>query len=154
MPCLLLNFPRYFNPRSLAGATEIYAKLHCAPIISIHAPLRERRLRRADIRLLSDISIHAPLRERHPHFLLDVKFNLFQSTLPCGSDYRHVSHWQVQSYFNPRSLAGATPGLFVAKAAHRYFNPRSLAGATKNQPEKYDTNGISIHAPLRERPTL
>ena len=33
-----------------------------------------------------------------------------------------------------------------------HFNPRSLAGATEQGGESQQTPGISIHAPLRERP--
>ena len=55
---------RYFNPRSLAGATLLLLPVLLRHYISIHAPSRERL--RADAR----------------HFLVIV----FQSTLPRGSD--------------------------------------------------------------------
>ena len=54
----------YFNPRSLAGATTgLYA-----------------------VRFRYTISIHAPLRERRVAFVAVIYDLLFQSTLPCGSD--------------------------------------------------------------------
>ena len=54
----------YFNPRSLAGATQY-----------------------GDTTLLPDyISIHAPLRERQRPATSLLMLTLFQSTLPCGSD--------------------------------------------------------------------
>ena len=56
---------RYFNPRSLAGATNIITDTYAKKSISIHAPLRERL--GADEAYLAQLS--------------------FQSTLPCGSDY-------------------------------------------------------------------
>ena len=82
-----------------------------------------------------------------------------------------------KSYFNPRSLAGATicfniiiclgkgfqstlprgsdkittvKGSFITMN----FNPRSLAGATALFTRKIITRSISIHAPSRERPVL
>ena len=56
---------RYFNPRSLAGATYNYQHRYQWAMISIHAPLRER-LQISQVSLTgAAISIHAPLRERH-----------------------------------------------------------------------------------------
>ena len=82
-------------------------------LISIHAPSRERQDGVFIPLSISDISIHAPSRERpsspqHSSFVIS-----FQSTLPRGSD--HLSHAQylIQTYFNPRSLAGATGRTFV-----------------------------------------
>ena len=64
----------------------------------------------ASIELLTvAISIHAPSRER---LLCSVTINL------------------PGSYFNPRSLAGATNGNAQAVSQCLHFNPRSLAGAT------------------------
>ena len=63
----LLSFN--FNPRSLAGATCIddFCKSHIW------------------------ISIHAPSRERHANSITSVVTELFQSTLPRGSDL-HLNH--------------------------------------------------------------
>ena len=54
----------------------------------------------------------------------------FQSTLPCGSDVKGTESCKFSSHFNPRSLAGATD-------EHLHWS---------------SITGISIHAPLRERP--
>ena len=55
----------------------------------------------------------------------------FQSTLPRGSDLSSFTMpLSASFYFNPRSLAGATPPLCSAGLATSNFNPRSLAGAT------------------------
>ena len=64
-PRAALSYQRYFNPRSLAGATPIVATslASCKPI-----------------------SIHAPSRERHIKTKKTLNFTLFQSTLPRGSD--------------------------------------------------------------------
>ena len=53
-----------FNPRSLAGATGCIKEVMPMLRISIHAPLRERRLTPYTIASVIVISIHAPLRER------------------------------------------------------------------------------------------
>ena len=79
------SFARYFNPRSLTGATMIYGQIMTCQDISIHAPLRERltpfdnlsmvhhfnprsltgaTVAAAPIATQRAISIHAPLRER------------------------------------------------------------------------------------------
>ena len=55
----------YFNPRSLTGATGGVGDAKDAGLISIHAPLRERRNTDDDKVFGYQISIHAPLRERH-----------------------------------------------------------------------------------------
>ena len=78
---------KYFNPRSLAGATILGLKLLCkppfqstlprgsdrhrgivqyGPYISIHAPSRERRHLHMHDSAQTIISIHAPSRERLP----------------------------------------------------------------------------------------
>ena len=163
-----------FNPRSLAGATVIQQASSTCLFISIHAPLRERLVYHAERRLYSRISIHAPLRERPKTSAeLDRKVQIsihaplrerrsaalhhlssltFQSTLPCGSD----RHWHPPptspADFNPRSLAGAMPPIFVLTISVCYFNPRSLAGATACCIFISGRIDISIHAPLRERP--
>ena len=97
-----------FNPRSLAGATKNMMPL--TPIVGI--------------------SIHAPLRERHTQHPQHSSLNLFQSTLPCGSDFNKNKSAAGHKHFNPRSLAGATNILFSICRLFLHFNPRSLAGAT------------------------
>mgnify|MGYP005888633521 CR=1 FL=1 len=96
-----------FNPRSLAGATAADVGCRSRPGISIHAPSRER-----------------------PFLFYRFQYRtLFQSTLPHGSDYVLIAARTPSSYFNPRSLTGAT-----CRAA---LLPSALL--------------ISIHAPSRER---
>ena len=56
-------------------------------------------------------------------------------------------------HFNPRSLAGATHLAAFLLPDHHHFNPRSLAGATRGYNSNVTLAAISIHAPLRERPT-
>ena len=55
------------------------------------------------------------------------------------------------SYFNPRSLTGATLRRRNTAHASSYFNPRSLTGATSSTDVSKISDNISIHAPLRER---
>ena len=75
----------------------------------------------------------------------------FQSTPPCGGDHAGMYIGNDQVHFNPRPLAGATPGTISRSAvpsisihaplrgrrdtmpmsiSTEYFNPRPLAGAT------------------------
>ena len=76
------------------------------------------------------ISIHAPLRERLEFiFWRTWRILRFQSTLPYGSDF--------------------AAGVILARGQH--FNPRSLTGATTKEHYADKPQGISIHAPLRER---
>ena len=81
------NAVKHFNPRSLAGATIENAERLIEIAISIHAPLRERRQASIPSSTNGAISIHAPLRERPTILRLS----------------------PITGYFNPRSLAGATP---------------------------------------------
>ena len=75
----------------------------------------------------------------------------FQSTLPRGSDNLFDYDDKARDNFNPRSLAGATVTMLVMLSALAYFNPRSLAGATRGPKGDTGPQGISIHAPSRER---
>ena len=100
--------------------------------ISIHAPLRGRPSINVDPFVSVCISIHAPLRGRPAVY----------TCLP----------W-CRIYFNPRPLAGATLP-FPGWCRHwTDFNPRPLAGATKKLPHLVRDRRISIHAPLRGRPS-
>ena len=123
-------------------------------IISIHAPLRERRDTFIMIGGDTMISIHAPLRERHCTLHSEQAYNTkFQSTLPRGSDQGEQCDGQICCYFNPRSLAGATinaslqdfHALLISIHAPSRERPRT-------QIPQVVFNRISIHAPSRERP--
>ena len=91
------------------------------------------------------ISIHAPLRERRQcftHFLGIFNFN------PRSNDAPMRPHFNPRSlagatdcscllifrriHFNPRSLAGATDCSCLLIFRRIHFNPRSLTGATKD----------------------
>ena len=145
-------------------------------IISIHAPSRERLFITVCTVDSIIISIHAPSRERpNSDFNLPAS-NIFQSTLPRGSDYRTIKadHDRIISihapsrerqntcvgigqgriHFNPRSLAGATAISRYQTHLNRYFNPRSLTGATAYNSMYKILTKISIHAPSRERRVL
>ena len=150
--------PRYyFNPRSLTGATISVFSISLLITISIHAPLRERRhcireicsylyfnprsLTGATLHISKalfpgTISIHAPLRERPASGSFIPTLNLFQSTLPCGSDRLTALDIHSEAHFNPRSLAGATCCNISVCWPLAHFNPRSLAGATHMYSER------------------
>ena len=107
---------RYFNPRSLTGATRVRSV--CCKILSYFNPrsLTGATAYKAINRVLSKyfnprsltgatyvailiimiilISIHAPSRERRLGLYLRSKKNEFQSTLPHGSDFQQL---QLQS---------------------------------------------------------
>ena len=119
--------------------------------ISIHAPSRERPGRVSYHDRLANISIHAPSRERLGTRGKPCLCNIFQSTLPRGSDRVISMFFGNLIDFNPRSLAGATRNRnskfreetfqstlprgsdYFFRQLHycrHNFNPRSLAGAT------------------------
>ena len=102
-------------------------------VISIHAPLRERRQLNRVKRLAESISIHAPLRERLAGNIFNLAVSRFQSTLPYGSDSSRK---------------------YTCSVVNCHFNPRSLTGATSVPTVCHELRQISIHAPLRERLTL
>ena len=101
------------------------------------------------------ISIHAPLRERPRYDGSFLRSDLFQSTLPYGSDQSSRASIITYNNFNPRSLTGATSRPITKNATNSDFNPRSLTGATIELTYvDADKEYISIHAPLRERPPI
>ena len=120
---------RYFNPRTLTGATRRFSFSAILIIISIHAPLRVRRkkLRIFAVTLqfqsthphgcdrkedrpkwLLVISIHAPLRVRRGGGAKTGLYAVFQSTHPYGCDFCQRFIFSSARNFNPRTLTGAT----------------------------------------------
>ncbi len=120
------------------------------------------------------ISIHAPLRGRRLFKIHFLNCTLFQSTPPCGGDLRWKKQKLSSKNFNPRPLAGATVKIYARDWSRRFqstppcggdrnppdnphrqpdFNPRPLAGATCHKYQHDNYTIISIHAPLRGRPT-
>ena len=99
---------RFFNPRSLAGATNPSSTALCSDqAFQSTLPRGSDDIRDLKAERVT-FSIHAPSRERpRTAFLLS-----------------------NQKVFNPRSLAGATPKICFAAYSVGFFNPRSLAGAT------------------------
>ena len=161
-----------FNPRSLAGATLMLRQYADVARISIHAPLRERRLfRRQDNTehnfnprslagatglftrsedVVAGISIHAPLRERRQINSRTFLRPRFQSTLPCGSDI-NIHHRAMRAEISIHAPLRERLCSSCTNQRHSDFNPRSLAGATVDIPAIFQPPTISIHAPLRER---
>ena len=97
------------------------------------------------------ISIHAPSRERPFRGGCLINHNLFQSTLPRGSDQSCYHGGYRSGHFNPRSLAGATLWHLVGDTMQRI----SIHAPSRERPCSFlqvTTRGrISIHAPSRER---
>ena len=121
----------HFNPRSLTGATGLTLRAGLFTSISIHAPSRERQHVGGTCPHWSGISIHAPSRERPEcplkriyEYIISIHapsrerryliihllngIELFQSTLPHGSDCIYYTKRDYYAHFNPRSLTGAT----------------------------------------------
>ena len=164
----------YFNPRSLAGATPLALHLRYPQCISIHAPLRERPCTRLPTTPAAAISIHAPLRERRRRQTLKGRVHIFQSTLPCGSDQiksleRGKTDISIHAPLRERPFSlhtgqhrrifqstlpcGSDGNSRYHNCCRNHFNPRSLAGATEPFIPNKPISAISIHAPLRERPS-
>ena len=118
-----------FNPRSLAGATNLVSKhLHIFSI-SIHAPSRERRTR---------FCPSAQVRHFNPRSLAGATLMCHNYTVPHKD-------------FNPRSLAGAT----FSSTAHPQILSISIHAPSRERLHLpvavYSGQDISIHAPSRER---
>ena len=119
----------YFNPRSLAGATDSLSAITARIGISIHAPSRERP--GIDFKQCSRCNFN-------PRSL-------------AGATSIPAFRIALSIHFNPRSLAGATALVIRQSPELHHFNPRSLAGATRYGSCYAITTNISIHAPSRER---
>ena len=121
-----------FNPRSLAGATGNITGNIGAGIISIHAPLRERRY----------------------GMVYTSKIRSFQSTLPCGSDTIEIIS------YNSREISIHAPlrERRASALASQYNLGISIHAPLRERPvtfsDCYLVGFISIHAPLRERQQL
>ena len=100
-----------FNPRSLAGATALVAQQFYFYRYFNPRSLAGATSQRAGELIDECISIHAPSRER----LTELK--------TINENYN----------FNPRSLAGATTLDDTRCLIYADFNPRSLAGATQGK---------------------
>ena len=98
-----------FNPRSLAGATGLpVQQAYMVEKFQSTLPCGSDSPNHRHYACLLIISIHAPLRERLVTNTVASSVLSFQSTLPCGSDISSLPQTSLISYFNPRSLAGAT----------------------------------------------
>ena len=142
---------KYFNPRSLTGATEIPPSDGSYCRISIHAPLRERpRYILSAVQRCSNFNPRSLTGATFVILAIPAIYS-FQSTLPYGSDLVLLAHLIMSLYFNPRSLTGAT---HVTR--FKIFKPRFQStlpyGSDFHKPTfAVASLIISIHAPLRER---
>ena len=163
----------YFNPRSLAGATDcscllIFRRIHFNPRSLAGATQRQR-------------NYHHQRRYFNPRSLAGATLMLavvlvilkFQSTLPYGSDVfikrqLHIfcisihaplrerpmpaRKYRIKCRFQSTLPRGSDLNTQTQWETGRNFNPRSLAGATtKLMPLILAVPPISIHAPSRER---
>ena len=100
------------------------------PIISIHAPSRERLMPTELLVNVEDISIHAPSRERPTIPQNCCSLPVFQSTLPHGSDQGKDGYRQDAAQFQSTLPHGSDQGVCTIRS---------------------NIGSISIHAPSRER---
>ena len=164
-----------FNPRPRKGATGTAVSAHPSPRVSIHAPVRERPATSARGSSPRQVSIHAPVRERPCQTVEPaLVFSCFNPRPRKGATIvREVRITKIEG-FNPRPRKGATRRWRAASRTCRSFNPRPRKGATGRitihgrgnggfnpRPRKGATPrgfapstrfGVSIHAPVRERP--
>ena len=118
-----------FNPRSLAGATCTSKPKGDVPLISIHAPSRERPLRPTQA-------------YTHLHF---------NPRSLAGATCLLIQLFNACIYFNPRSLAGAT------EVSPRFMWAIGISIHAPSRERQFywryakDAYVISIHAPSRER---
>ena len=100
------------------------------------------------------ISIHAPIRGRLASFATVCGVELFQSTPPYGGDIFFLSHFRIWVNFNPRPHTGATCMCHLKKV----FVWISIHAPIRGRPSASLFNhclmSISIHAPIRGRPGI
>ena len=116
--CLSTNF----NPRPLAGATDVAI----------------------DVVVFNGISIHAPLRGRQRPMAIGRSTRRFQSTPPCGGDFFPGCVETSNPDFNPRPLAGATlslkmPPTFWPISIHAPLRGRLWPERTPPLPEEFQS---------------
>ena len=145
----------HFNPRSLTGATALLYHFFRTFTISIHAPLRERQSLSFDCLVSQLFQSTLPYGSEEK---IDDKNNsqaIFQSTLPYGSDLAWPSlRWNKLTDFNPRSLTGATVTLRIKTVRVKISIHAPSRERPGNRARRSDNQQISIHAPSRERPNF
>ena len=120
-------------------------------IISIHAPLRERRNCRIAIALFCYFNPRSLAGATISNKVTSSFIIRFQSTLPCGSDAYMVPVLDILTNFNPRSLAGATLtslSMYIIQCISIHAPLRERRPVPRRAFWRFL---ISIHAPLRER---
>src|SRR4051812_11972636 len=78
-------------------------------------------------------------------------YSQFQSTLPRGSDGEDGAALTAHEGFNPRSREGATHAGIVSILAPQ-FQSTLPRGSDSRRNQSPAVEGVSIHAPARERP--
>ena len=158
-----------FNPRPLAGATIHHIAPRLCSRISIHAPLRGRLVTNLYEDRVGEFQSTPPCGGDNCLSIKRLNLTKFQSTPPCGGDSGPPRRIWVANHFNPRPLAGATPGggicpRFLWISIHAplrgrlrgadenpegiYFNPRPLAGATTGPPHPWNSRSYFNPRPL------
>ena len=157
----------YFNPRSLTGATFVFALRTGTEGYFNPRSLTGATERRNSVPELLSISILAPSRERRTQFRLNQQSSKFQSSLPHGSDRQaqvaeKMSDISILAPSRERhyNISCSTLCIRISILApsrerrnrvdihHRTmnFNPRSLTGATTSW-----MNGITVDTNFNPR---
>ena len=159
-----------FNSRTREGATFLNSNRILNNNVSIHAPVRVR-LYVISGRGKRNVSIHAPVRVR-PFFNLDSitircfnsrtregatyfpicqkNQNQFQFTHPWGCDQKNYCIIETKNSFNSRTREGATGGIRFLASGDRV----SIHAPVRVRPTRDSSNSlifVSIHAPVRVR---
>ena len=163
-----------FNSRSREGATLCRAPT--AQAVGFNSRSREgatSRLRSSTV-VLRTVSIHAPVRERPLRRLPPSDSLRFNSRSREGATGASLIQEEEENGFNSRSREGATSPTTIwngrrsvsihapvreRRQQTQYlpritrFNSRSREGATLEPVDFFVRKVVSIHAPVRERPT-
>ena len=130
MSTFSLFLRRYFNPRSLTGATIILGSVATLDIISIHAPSRERPGLPSPANKHFTISIHAPSRERLYKFIRERRQRSISIHAPSRERRPYAAKLPCGVVISIHAPSRERPALMV---------------------EGLRVHLISIHAPSRER---
>ena len=120
--------------------------------VSIHAPVRVRLLHNLLQQIIRIVSIHAPVRVRPGKKSIFFTSKMFQFTHPWGCDIFINAITKVHIRFNSRTREGATNFLSISflvlpfQFTHPWGCDRFCIG-------QFPSTSVSIHAPVRVRPS-
>ena len=142
--------PLTFNPRSLTGATaDCLLRVTINPFQSTLPHGSDADDSRCPFR--RDLSIHAPSRERRHSSRAEFHRLLFQSTLPHGSDADALPAAVTLNAFQSTLPHGSDEFIVTMMVQAVVFQSTLPHGSDGAARVVYINDGLSIHAPSRER---